>query len=203
VWKGGGVPVNVTVTRTDGFDGPVQLKLEGLPPGFSAPETFVEAGQTTTAFTLSAAENATVRPETKLRLVARATIGGKEVIREAAGGVPKVVPPGDIITRTSAPEVVIRPGQETKFIVDIERQGKFAGRVPLEVRGLPHGVRVLNIGLNGILITERESRREVVLYAEPWVKPMEHPIVVSARSEGKGTEHAAPSVLLKVQREDK
>ena len=40
----------------------------------------------------------------------------------------------------------------------------------------------------------------MVLYAEPWVKPMEHPIVVLARSEGKNTEHAAPSVMLKVQK---
>ena len=70
-------------------------------------------------------------------------------------------------------------------MVDIERRGKFAGRVPLEVRGLPHGVRVLNIGLNGILITERETSREVVLYAEPWVKPMEHPIVVLASARGR------------------
>ena len=85
-------------------------------------------------------------------------------------------------------------------MVSIERRGKFAGRVPVEVRGLPHGVRVLDIGLNGILITERETSREVVLYAEPWVKPMEHPIVVLAKSEGKNTDHAAKSVLLRVQK---
>ena len=102
------------------------------------------------------------------------------------------------MTKTSVSEITIKPGQETRFVVDIERQGKFAGRVPLDVRGLPHGVRVLNIGLNGILITERETSREVVLYAEAWVKPMEHPIVVLSRSEAKNTEHAAKSVLLKV-----
>jgi hypothetical protein len=68
------------------------------------------------------------------------------------------------------------------------------------VRGLPHGVRVLNIGLNGILLTERDTSREVVIYAEPWVKPMEHPFVVLAKREGKGTDHAAKSVLLKVEK---
>jgi hypothetical protein len=200
VWKGGGLPMSITVTRTDGFDGEVRVKLEGLPPGFSAPETFVEAGHTTTAFTLFAEPDATIPPDTKLRLSARATLGGKVVLREALGGLPKLGSVGDIVTRTRATELVIRPGQETRFTVDIERQGKFAGRVPLEVRGLPHGVRVLNIGLNGILITERESSREVVLYAEPWVKPMEKPIVVFARREGTNSEHAAKSVLLKVQR---
>ena len=68
----------------------------------------------------------------------------------------------------------------------------------MEVRGLPHGVRVLDVGLNGILINENETRREMVIYAEPWVEPMAHPFVVLARREGKNTEHAAKAVILKV-----
>ena len=79
--------------------------------------------------------------------------------------------------------------------LDIERH---AGRVPLDVKGLPHGVRVLNVGLNGILVTERETSREVVLYAEPWVQPMERPLVVLARREGTAAEYAAKTLLLKV-----
>ncbi len=200
VWKGGAIPVNVTVTRMDGFDGEVRVELEGLPPGFHAPVAFVEAGHTTTAFALFASADATVPPKTQLKLVARATVGGKEVVREAVGGMPSIAAVGDLVTKTRVSEIAIRPGHETRFVVDVERQGKFTGRVPVDVRGLPHGVRVLDIGLNGILITERESSREVVLYAEPWVKPMEHPIVVLTRSEGKNTEHAAKSVLLKVEK---
>jgi hypothetical protein len=83
--------------------------------------------------------------------------------------------------------------------VKIERRNGFAGRVPLDVRGLPHGVRVLNIGLNGILINPNQTEREIVLYADSWVKPTDHPIVVLSRVEKKGTEHAAASVLLKVR----
>jgi hypothetical protein len=37
-----------------------------------------------------------------------------------------------------------------------------------------------------------------VIYAEPWVQPATHPFVVLAKREGKNTEHAAKSVLLKV-----
>jgi hypothetical protein len=80
----------------------------------------------------------------------------------------------------------------------VQRSKGFTGRIPLDLRGLPHGVRVLDIGLNGILITEKETTRTIVIYAEPWVEPAAHPIVVLARSERKGTEHAAKSVLLKV-----
>jgi hypothetical protein len=94
--------------------------------------------------------------------------------------------------------LTIRPGSEARLKVRIERRNDFKGRVPLEVRGLPHGVRVLDVGLNGILITERDTEREVTIYAEPWVKPMDHPFVVLSKREGKNTEHGARSVLLKV-----
>jgi hypothetical protein len=82
--------------------------------------------------------------------------------------------------------------------VKVERRNGFKGRVPLEVRGLPHGVRVLDVGLNGILITEHDTSRTIAIYCEPWVQPIEHPLVVLARREGKNTEHAAKSVLLRV-----
>jgi hypothetical protein len=134
----------------------------------------------------------------KLRLIATAEINGKMVTHEEVGGMPKPIEPGDIVTTTRQSEVLIRPGHETRLVVDIDRRNKFNGRVPLDVRGLPHGVRVLNIGLNGILVTEREASREIVLYAEPWVQTQEHPFVVLAKREGKNTEHAAKSVLLKV-----
>ena len=133
-----------------------------------------------------------------LKLVARAEIGGKEVVREAAGGTPRVEEAGDLVTTTEQDTVTLRPGGQAQLTVKIERRNGHAGRVPLEVRGLPHGVRVLDIGLNGILITERETTRTIVIYSDPTVAPMEHPFVVLSRSERKGTEHAAKSVLLRV-----
>jgi WD40 repeat protein len=203
IWKGGAASITVEVTRRDGFDGRVWLQFVDLPPGFSSPPTFIEAGQFTTAVTLAAAPDAQLPPQFRFKLLARAQIDGREVTREAWSeplGPDFLRPPSDLVCRPRVQSLTIRPGQETRFIVDIERLGNFRGRVPLEVRGLPHGVRVLNVGLNGILITERETSREVVLYAEPWVQPMQHPIVVLARHEGKGTEHAAPALLLKVEK---
>jgi hypothetical protein len=200
VWRGGAVPVTITATRIDGFDGPIDVRFDGLPTGFTAPPTRIEAGQTTTSVALSAATDASAAGMTQPRLVAKAEIGGKEVTHEVTVGSPKVVDGGDIVTTTNTSAVSITPGRETRFVVTIERRNKFAGRVPLDVRGLPHGVTVQNLGLNGILITEKETRREIVLRAEPWVQPMEMPIVVLARHERKGTEHAAGSVQLKVKK---
>ena len=201
VWKGGSVPIAATATRLDGYDGPISLKLENLPPGFEAPTASIEAGQTAATFALYAAPLAMVPEKTApFRLMAKATIGGKEVVRESLGGVPKLAEPGDIVTTTNVQEVTIRPGQESKLLVTVERRNGFAGRIPIEVRGLPHGVRVLDIGLNGILITERDTQREIVIHADSWVKPLDQPIIVLARQEGKNTEHGAKSVLLKVVR---
>jgi hypothetical protein len=199
VGKGASIPVSATATRLDGFDGPIQIKLDNLPPGFEAPPTFIEAGQESTTFALFAAPTAMI-PEkaAALKLTAKAVIDGKEIIRELTGGVPKLIDPGDIVTTTNAQELTIKPGQQAKLTVAVERRNGFAGRIPLEVRGLPYGVRVLDIGLNGILVTERDTQREIVLYAEPWVKPMEHPFIVLAKREGKNSDHGAKSVLLKV-----
>src|SRR6185436_4875941 len=120
-------------------------------------------------------------------------VDGQEVVREVTGGLPKVVEPGDIVTTTEQSEVTLRPGGEVRVTVKVERRKGFKGRIPIEVRGLPHGVRVLDIGLNGILVTEQETTRTFVIYCEPWVQPTEHPIVVLTKREGKNSEHAAKS----------
>jgi WD40 repeat protein len=199
VWKGGAVPVTVTADRMDGFDGAIDVRLDSVPAGFSAPATSIPAGEQSTAFALWADTMATTPSKVPpLKLVARASIEGREVVREVSGGLPSVVEPADLVTTTEQSEVTVPPGQQVHLTVHVERRNSFGGRVPVEVRGLPHGVRVLDIGLNGILITEKESSRTIVIYAEPWVQPMTHPFVVLARREGKNTEHAAKSVLLRV-----
>ena len=167
IWKGGSIPIDVTATRLDGYEGPIQVKLENLPPGFESQPTIIEAGHATATLPLYAAATATM-PEkpVSIKLVASAMIEGKELGREAAGNLPKLADNGDIVATTDVHEVTIKPGQSTKLLVTIERRNGFAGRVPIEVRGLPRGVRVLNIGLNGILITPGDTQREMVIYAD-------------------------------------
>jgi hypothetical protein len=198
--KGGAVPVTANITRIDGFDGPVKVALTGVPEGFRAPATFIDGVQNSTSFALYGDPDAALPKQPKAKLVASAMINGKEITHEIPLVLPTKIGTGDIVTTLRQQAITIRPGKETRFTVDIQRQGKFAGRVPLDVKGLPHGVRVLNVGLNGILITERESSREVVLYAEPWVKPMERPLVVLARREGVNAEFAAKPLTLTVEK---
>jgi WD40 repeat protein len=198
VSKNSALPITVNAERIDEFDGPIELRMENLPPGFGAPATTIPAGETSTSFALFAEESRNVS-SSAVKLVAKAVIDGKEIVREVSGGVPKMIEPGDIVTTTDLSAVTVKPGGETRLTVKVERRNGFTGRIPLDVRGLPHGVRVLDIGLNGILVTEKETSRTIVIFCEPWVQPTEHPIVVLARREGKNTEHAAKSVLLKVE----
>jgi hypothetical protein len=198
--KGGSVPVNVTVARTDGFDGPVSVSLKNLPPGFSAAPTTVESGHQAATLSLFGSPDAPLPAKSGAVLVAASVIDGKEVVREVPLSLPAKIAGGEIVTTVREPALTIEPGKESRFTVDVRRQGKFAGRVPLDVKNLPHGVRVLHVGLNGILITERETSREVVLFAEPWVKPMSRPILVTSRREGVGGEFGAKPLVLEVKK---
>jgi hypothetical protein len=85
----------------------------------------------------------------------------------------------------------------------VERRNGFTGRVPISVMNLPHGVRVDDIGLNGVMITEEETSRTVHLVAERWVQPLTQPIVIVGRVEVNSplrNESAALPVELVVKR---
>ena len=204
VWRGGSVPISITCERIDRFMGDVTIHFVNVPDGFVLPDTVVLAETYDMSVPLYAAADA--KPPAKnakpITAIARATINGKAVEKRVNLGRPRPVDPGDIVTAVASEELVINPGSISRLKVTIERRNGFKGRVPLDVRGLPHGVRVLDVGLNGILITERETERVVRFYAEPWTRVREHWFGIYARREGKNTLHGAKPILLKVQRKE-
>lgn len=71
--------------------------------------------------------------------------------------------------------------------------------MPRYVKNLPRGVQVVNIGLNGVLVTEAQTSRTFTLRAEDWAKPIEQPIYVVAEvGSDSSTNHASPPRELKV-----
>jgi WD40 repeat protein len=200
--KAGAVVVSVECERRDGFDGAIQVSAEGLPKGFTATPAVIEEGQTSASLLISADPNATTpAPSGTLRIVGKASIGGNVVVRtiEPDNGVRlvTVLPPPDARVASDHNEVVIRPGQEVFLEVRLDRQGKFGGRVPIEVKNLPFGVQVQNIGLNGILVTEQDTTRKVAIKCEPWVKPQSRAFFLVANIEG-GAPSAGIPILLRV-----
>jgi hypothetical protein len=199
---GSGVPVNVDIDRFDGFDAAVEIKINGLPKGFIAPEFFIPRGENSASFSLFAQADAKA-PDVghgKWTVKSSTQISGLKVEKELQFDAPKLGPKGDLKTIVNTEELTVKAGTEVKILVKIERANGFAARVPLDVRGLPHGARVLDIGLNGILVNPKETERFVTIQVDSWVEPGSYPFVVLSKREGKNTEFAAKSVVMNVVR---
>lgn len=203
--RGGTTLLTASVNRIDGFDEPVDFAIEGLPPGISAPPVRVERGANSADFTLLADETAPATSPPTWRAVATAAGTDGQVIRQEidpggpGGGWISVGPAPNLKIRAEPGRIELRAGGrvEAKFLV--ERGPAFAGRVPIEVKNLPRGVRVLNLGLNGVLVTEAQAERSVTLYAEPWAEPAERPIFAVGKAEAAGTDHSSPPITLVIQ----
>ena len=202
--RGGRVSITVTADRRDGFNGPIDVELHDLPLGLTATSGRIAAGADTTVLMLAAAEDASFAERTAalpsvsrgdfevpgviaLKLRGRSTIDGRDVVHEARITDPisvvALAPKPDLIVTTGAAHVELKAGQEVTLTVKIERCNGFTGRVPVSVMNLPFGVRVNDIGLNGVMITEQETSRTITIVAEPWVKPQTQPLLVVGRVE--------------------
>ncbi len=110
-----------------------------------------------------------------------------------------VIPPPDVVVTTETKEVAIEPGKEVTVTLHVARQNGFKGRVPCSVENLPPGVEVVNVGLNGVLVTEAQTSRTFTLHAEEWAKPIDQPIYVVGQVESNSpTMHPSAPLLLKV-----
>ncbi len=82
-------PLSVYVFRRDGFDGEIQLELKDPPAGFSMGPAKLSGKQELTQVVLKSELPGTQEP-VKLSIVGRATIEGREIIREAAAAEDKM-----------------------------------------------------------------------------------------------------------------
>ncbi|MBM3838713.1 MAG: hypothetical protein FJ398_12265 [Verrucomicrobia bacterium] len=83
--KGETIAIKVLAYRRHGFNGDVQLALEGLPTGVHYSDTHIEAGKTSATVLVTAEEKAAAWVGT-VKVLGRARIGTNEVVRQARGG---------------------------------------------------------------------------------------------------------------------
>jgi hypothetical protein len=205
--RGGSLPVTVNLDRLDGFNGWVDVHLEGLPDGVTATPARIGPDMFSAMLTLTAAENALAGLPTgtpaAFQVVASATIGDKTVQHATMPGFGMhevtVTSPPDISVQVEPLAATIVPGQELKFTVTIERRNAFAGRVPVDVLNLPHGLRVLDVGLNGVLINETETSRSFVVACDPWAPPGSLLFYAAPKVESKNERHASAPIRLEVK----
>lgn len=206
--RGGTTSVRVSLDSIRGFEGPVDVEVKGLPRGVSASSAKILPGQMSTMVVLAAAEDADVNAHpVPIQFVGHATVDGRDVTRvanhEESEDEPlqlaSITPAPDVTVTTPVKEVALEPGKEVKVTLNVERHNGFTGRVPCDIANLPPGVRVVNVGLNGVLVTEAQTSRTFTLRAEDWARPIDQPIyVVAVVESNSSTSHPSAPILLKV-----
>lgn len=212
---GSGKELLFTATRLDGFDGPIDLEMSGLPDGLSVPaRVLIEPGQDRAYAVLrTGADFAGLSKEdaAKVSIVARAKIEGTAAERKVEPfGAVEVAPDKKIRVLVSADEdsgriaedgileFTIRPGETITALVKVERNG-FEGEIPFGKedagRNLPHGVYVDNIGLSGLMIQEGKSEQKLFITASKVAAETVRDFHLVTSADGG---HGTPSVRLRV-----
>ena len=189
---GSGREVGFTATRLDGFEGPIEVNLSGLPAALSVRQPVViEAGQDRAFVALRASVDfagLSAEEAAKVTLTARAVVGGEAIESSAGVAAAVVVEPAQKLRVRLDPdgasgrmaedgvlEFAIRPGETITAIVSADRNG-IEGDINFGKedagRNLPFGVYVDNIGLNGLMIQPGKNEQRLFITAAKIVEPM-------------------------------
>ena len=189
--------VQVVAARKDGFSGAFELSWKDA-DGVYAPGGRLGPNDEETILPIfSGSSQGIAQKQQTLTLVAKYQGPGGALIQETTLAPDQPQKGYDLTIRTAEARLRLEPGSTTRFSFEIKRPNDFTGRIPIEFKGLPHGVRVLDIGLNGILMIPGETRRTVEIACESWVASGEYPFVVTAKQEGKD-EIPSPPILLAI-----
>ncbi len=168
--RGGTETIQVYSIRRDGFQGEIQVSIEGLPSWVTCPGAVIGPGQSSAALVLAAAPDA-VDWAGPLRIAGRSRVGGTDVARAARAGtmvlpgVENQIGPRSRVARGLALAV---SGEPAPFLVEagrgavlemsragtlpipiaLTRRGDFKGNVALAAFGLPPNVQPKNITLD-------------------------------------------------------
>lgn len=193
--EGGAGELNLEVERIQEHSGPLRVTVENLPPTWKAGPAFIAEGETgTTILMQPAAKGVELPPGWSIRVTDSST-GLSKTIPGIAG---KTIGRSRVVAKPGTMELEGNPGRIIRLPMTIERTGDFKGRVPVEVRGLPPGVRVLDIGLNGILVPPEETERTLQIEIDHWYQGGDVALSLVAKEEGKG-QTMSPLVYLKIR----
>lgn len=154
---GGAVPWFVRATRRTGFAGPIEVRVEGLPPGVTVNPLTIPPSMTDGCLVLQAAADA--KPASaRVRVIAKASVNGMDgkphdVERQVqplqemymgGGGravcpvethVVQVCPVDDIAAVKVSPNTLtLKPGEQVTLDVEVVRRANYKGRVTLDLQ---------------------------------------------------------------------
>ncbi|MCZ2147415.1 MAG: hypothetical protein LC126_06540 [Bryobacterales bacterium] len=200
--RGGVVPVTVTAFRTDDFEGPIDVAVNSLPAGVHATKGVIGRDQISTTLLLSADADAKPAEAAHFEITGRARIQGKEAAHAASPEdklkLLALMPKPDVLITSETKEVTLEPGGKAEIEISVARQRDYGGRVPVQVLNLPPRVHVLNVGLNGVLVAEDETKRGFTVEALPSAEPVDQMIYVAGTVETRSPQqslYAAPQAI--------
>lgn len=209
---GGGREWSVSVDRLDGFSDAIKIQLHGLPTDWQATNPVViQAGQQSALGTIYCPASAqTLASPTTVLLTATpsqkaASMPAEET--QSPSGLPGELADKIELTSQELKEITValvqpsdptkvvqqlsaRPGETVSALLRVDRHGH-EGLVSLgrddAGRNLPHGAFVDNVGLNGLLITEQQSEREIFITLAPKVQPGRYQFHFKSETQGNPT----------------
>lgn len=216
-----GLEWSVKAKRSDGMDSAIAITLSGLPDGILATNpVIIEANQQTalgTIFVTSEVKPTAEPIEIRLSAKTIASAGLPSIEKQLTQQikitindtkVPRIVLLPQVTATDAADgastelnEISIRPGQTISARLRVQRNGVEGGigfGKEDSGRNLPHGAFVDNIGLNGLLIVEGQSERELFITAAPKLQSGRYQF--HFRSEVKGNPTSKPLWLNVVPR---
>jgi hypothetical protein len=213
VGRGGATRLTVRATRWGGFDGPIAVRVEGLPPGMHASPGVIARGRDTVQVTLTADMEAPLALG-DLRVVGEAQADGRTLARAAtamdtAPGDTSGRPPNrkaefclatvaeqpGITLRVEPAQVTLKPGEKAKLVVRATRKvgaPDGSGKLDLQFGDMPEGVTA---ELKSI--ESGKSEVEIEITAAANAPKVTESLILSAR-RGRTTEIVAPAIMLTI-----
>jgi hypothetical protein len=173
VRKGGTLPIAVAVQRRDGFEGEIAVSVEGLPSGVSCSGALLGGEVTRATLVIVAAESAAAWTG-PIKIVGKAKLGEREVLREARYGVTvwgtqnrqqqlpeyRLAPTLQfgVIDKEAEPAFVqigedkvyeTSLGGRIEIPITLTRRGDFKDSIKLTAVGLPNDIRPKEVTLDG------------------------------------------------------
>jgi hypothetical protein len=197
IGQGGRIPVTVNVTRLNGFNGAIDLELQGLPAGvrcLNPPQ--IPALMPNVILVLQAEAGAVVSGQ-PFRLLGGAMIGKKRVVHSAQALETTLTPENnpvmqprefpaisvmegvDIVLNTSEESITLAQGESKEIVLKITRKAGFNAKIPLSIINSPAGLAVTFAPPE---IPEKQSEAKVVIKAAPNTLLGEQFLVLQART---------------------
>jgi hypothetical protein len=219
--RGGSVPVEVRVTRTGGFTGPVRFELPPLPAGVTAfiPDYAATADRFYVALTATADAGAALSP---FGVTGVAEIEGKTVSHTATGSerVWNLAPlhavatklmnigvcePPDFRMRLDRYEVTLAPGESADVTAFVDKLPNYPRGIPIRAATVDYEGGALPAGLSIARVTlpPEADHVSVRISATAKAKPGEYPVFVCGLSNPSTNDYIlvgylAPPLRVKV-----